>query len=266
MISVNIKTKLSIIAFTISYGAMAFQVQASQAETAVGDQKNSSWKTDAEVGISLTSGNTESSSYRGRVNIVNERVKWTSWYDADLLFREDQLTNSNGERETQTTMDKYSVSAYNFYKIGDYEKNRRQRIVAFASHREDEFSGVRKNSSLGTGYGLRLYQGKNSFLDGGIGPGYTFVEDSEGVETDEPTLHGFLHYKWNINDNASLSQKVNFEKGENTGYSTAETSLTTKISDAFSMKFSVGVTYNSDTPVGTETTDTDTSLTLVYSF
>ena len=75
-----------------------------------------------------------------------------------------------------------------------------------------------------------------------------------------------LDYVWDINENAQFKQLLSTEIGGDTTISRSESSVSANIAGDLAMKFSISVKNNSDVPLGTEKTDTESAVTLVYKF
>ena len=132
---------------------------------------------------------------------------------------------------------------------------------------------------LSVGYGLRLLNRDNMYLSAEIGPGikrFEHQEDSSEVGDDGVPLAGEteseaiavakLDYNWQISENARFTQLIAMEYGDTNTKTVSESALLTKINGSLQMKFAFNITHNSDVSIDKENTDTETSLTLVYSF
>ena len=75
-----------------------------------------------------------------------------------------------------------------------------------------------------------------------------------------------LDYNWQISENARFTQLIAMEYGKTNTKTVSESALLTKINGSLQMKFAYNITHNSDVSIDKENTDTETSLTLVYSF
>ncbi len=117
------------------------------------------------------------------------------------------------------------------------------------------------------------------WLSAEIGPGYKhFTYPDDSTETDdsgkllagesdgEVIALGKLDYNWKISDNARFTQLVAIEYGDTNTKTRSETALLAKINGSLQMKVAYNITNNSDVADDKESTDTETSLTLVYSF
>ena len=113
-----------------------------------------------------------------------------------------------------------------------------------------------------------------------IGPGYKrdvtqATTDDSGLVTTPSEIQSSLiiqaqaEYLRKINEHVefkqTLSAKYAPQSGENSKYK-AETSITTKLIETLALKFSVTIDHNTVVEEGTERTDTQTAMTLVYSF
>ena len=117
------------------------------------------------------------------------------------------------------------------------------------------------------------------YLNAEIGPGIKRFEhqkessdlDDNGLplagETESEAIGvAKLDYNWQISENARFTQLVAMEYGDTNTKTISESALMTKINGSLQMKFAYNITHNSDVSDEKENTDTETSLTLVYSF
>ena len=107
------------------------------------------WEASAEFGLLYTSGNTETESLKGKLNISRDVQNWRhkgviDYYTAE---QEDQSTGESIE-----TADRMFVSAQSNYK---FSPDSRSSLFVFGSYEEDEFSGYEYQATVATGYGAR---------------------------------------------------------------------------------------------------------------
>ena len=79
-------------------------------------------------------------------------------------------------------------------------------------------------------------------------------------------IRGAVNYKWNISETARFTQTFSTEIGDENTKSRAESALSAQIAGGLSMKLSLKFDHNTDVAVGVEKLDTETAVTLVYSF
>jgi putative salt-induced outer membrane protein YdiY len=80
------------------------------------------------------------------------------------------------------------------------------------------------------------------------------------------TVRGAAQLRWRVSPSAAFSQSVSVERGTSNMHSIAETALSTKINGTMQMKAAFSARNDSNVPENKKNTDTQTSLTLVYSF
>lgn len=221
------------------------------------------WNTSAELGAISTSGNTVGTSVTGKLDAKQELPKWSNEYILTGYFKDEEVTNDDGEKVRERSAQRYSVSAKAGYKLlhDDHGK-----LFALATHVDDRFGAYTRYSTIGVGYGTQTYQSDTHTLDVEIGPGYFRGVRSEGETENGPTVRGAALLKWKLSDNAQFSQNVIVERGTSNIHSMAETALRTKINSTMQMKAAFNIRNDTSVPADKKNTDTQTSLTLVYSF
>lgn len=225
-----------------------------------GAQEADNWKGETELGVLITSGNTEETNIKGRLGLIHEVETWRNSGD----FRADY-----SETDDQTTAEKYQAALET-----DYKFTQNQYWFVRGAYEDDRFSGYDFESSVTTGYGNRIWtSGERSFLDLSAGGGYRYNKleqvNAEGEDTEKEViarLAGQLDYA--LSANALFRQKLSTEIGldENNTITESETSLQANVVGNLSMKAAFRVKHVSDAPAGSENTDTETSLSLLYGF
>ncbi|SFC52629.1 DUF481 domain-containing protein [Pseudoalteromonas denitrificans] len=241
--------------------------------SAVANEKKKDWEISSELGLILTGGNTKTTTLKGAIKARHEMESWTNEYKLDGLFKEDEVTNDDGSKETQRTNEKYFASVQGNYKLSESHTH----FFIYGSHASDYFGSYRNESVLSLGYGKRFLDSENMFFDAEIGPGYKYFEfpegstDKKGVSNEgdnkgEPIGLGKVNFNWNITEYAKFTQTVAVEYGSTNTKTKSESALLTKINGSMQMKVGFNVTHNSDVDTDKENTDTETVLTLVYNF
>lgn len=220
------------------------------------------WFTSAELGAITTSGNTNGTSVTGKIDARHETPKWSNEYIASGYFKQDEMVDDDGSRSSQRSAERYMLSAKAARKlIGEG-----RRAFVLGSHVNDKFGAYTRYSSLAVGYGSQWYRSDDKTLDVEIGPGYFHGERATGEEESGMTVRGAARFRWAMSPSAWFSQSVSVERGTSNMHSVAETALTTKINDTMQMKAGFSARNDTSVPVGKRHTDTQTSLTMVYSF
>jgi putative salt-induced outer membrane protein len=220
------------------------------------------WQTSAELGAINTSGNTAGTSITGKIDARQELDSWNNQYIFSAFFKEDEKTDEAGNNVNERSAERYLISAKGAYKLNTEFDN----VFMIGSHTNDQFGAFEKYNTVAVGYGTRLYQAKTQHLDVEIGPGYFFGTRATGETENGLIIRGAAAYHWQISESAAFSQTMSVEYGDDNTRSIAETAVTAKINGAMQMKAAFLVQNDSDVQPDKKNTDTQTSLTLVYSF
>lgn len=212
---------------------------------------------DGEFGFIATTGNTETTSIKGKLSAHQELIQWSNDFTLEALYKKDEINDVE-----QTTAQKYFLSAQGNYKL----ENPDHRIFGFTSYEDDKFSSFNYQATLATGWSQKLWEDDKSQFNYSIGPGYSFAETTEGEDQNSLIVRAALDYQWKISDTANFKQLLSTEVGEDNTKSKSETSVSAQISGGLSLKVSLILDHNSDVADEIDNLDTQTSVTLVYSF
>ncbi|WP_286233325.1 DUF481 domain-containing protein [Thalassotalea sediminis] len=240
------------------------------------EQKETSpFKASAEFGALFKTGDTKSGDLKAGLDFDYEKAQWRSSLNFDVLVRktESEVTNDDGTTSDkfETTDQKWTIVSQTNYTI---EPNGKNYIYGNASYEDNRFSSFDNQSSISTGWGRRWFETEKASLDADIGPGYKRDVLKEPNEHGETTDDAFIVqaqalYKRKINEHVQFKQllvaKYAPKNGANSTYK-AESSITTKLIETLQLKFSFIVDHNTDVDADKENTNTQTAMTLVYSF
>jgi putative salt-induced outer membrane protein YdiY len=224
--------------------------------------EGSNWFTSAELGAISTSGNTTGTSVTGKIDARHEMSNWSNEYIFSGFFKEDEVVNQDGTRTRNRSAERWQVSAKAAFKLLE-DGNR---AFVLGSHVNDKFGAYTRYSTLAVGYGTQLMKREDKTVDVEIGPGYFHGESASGEQDSGMTVHGAAQLRWRVSPSAAFSQTVSVERGTTNVHTVAETALSTKINGTMQMKAAFSARSDSKVPEDKKNTDTQTSLTLVYSF
>tara|TARA_R110002126_G_scaffold12196_22_gene53249 strand:+ start:19943 stop:20695 length:753 start_codon:yes stop_codon:yes gene_type:complete len=223
---------------------------------------NKVWQTSAELGAITTSGNTVGTSVTGKIDARQELESWSNQYIFSAFFKEDERTDDEGNTVKERSAERYLISAKGAYKLDTEHDN----LFIIGSHTSDKFGAFEKYNTVAVGYGTRLFQAEHQHLDVEIGPGYFSGTRATGESESGLIIRGAAAYNWQISESATFTQTLSVEYGDDNTRTIAESAITAKINGAMQMKAAFLVQNDSDVQPDKENTDTQTSLTLVYSF
>ncbi|ABM00957.1 conserved hypothetical protein [Shewanella amazonensis SB2B] len=213
---------------------------------------------EAELGATLTTGNTDTTSLKGRLGLKHELGNWENEYTLEALYKEDT---------DEVTAERYFAGAQGNYKFDDNNY-----LFANANYEQDPFTGYDYKLTGAVGYGHRFIDTESTTLAMEVGPGYQYrrLDDEQSAllgysSEDSVVAHGVLNFETKISDSSKFKQLIVADYGDQLE-ARSETSLTANIVGALAMKFAVIVRYNSEPLDGKKSTDTETNMTLLYSF
>ena len=224
--------------------------------------EGSSWYTSAELGAISTSGNTTGTSVTGKIDARHEMSNWSNEYIFSGFFKEDEVVHDDGSRTKNRSAERWQLSAKAAFKL----LQDGNRAFVLGSHVNDKFGAYTRYSTLAVGYGTQLLKREDKSVDVEIGPGYFHGESASGEQDSGMTVHGAAQLRWRVSPSANFSQTVSVERGTSNTHTVAETALSTKINGTMQMKAAFSSRSDSKVPEDKKNTDTQTSLTLVYSF
>ncbi|RMJ04249.1 hypothetical protein DOQ08_01569 [Marinobacter litoralis] len=224
-------------------------------------QESENWEGEAELGVLMTSGNTDETKVNGRLGLINDREVWRN---------SGEFSTKYTEADDETTAEEYRAALETNYKFDE-----QQYWFLRGNWEDDRFSGYEFESSVTTGYGNRVWQsGKRSFLDLSAGAGYRYnkrmeVDPDTGRDVEEDAIARLAaQFDYGLSENSLFRQKLSTEIGldDNNTISKSETSLQSSIMNNLSMKVAYRVKHVSDAPEGSEKTDTELAVSLLYGF
>lgn len=223
----------------------------------------SPWKSSAELGFIRTTGNTETQTTAIKVDATYEVEKWRHSVHGEGYGQQSKIDTG----ETVVSAERYELSGKSDYKFSELDY-----MFAMLKLQKDRFSGYIYDHILSLGYGRKLLKQDSMELDVEIGPGARFYkvetapgEVDAGDET-EAVLRLSGKYWWAITGNSKFTQEVNSEIGETITSSQSITGIQANINSTLALKFTYTLRHKTKVPDGNEKLDTETAMTLVYSF
>ncbi|WP_372872023.1 YdiY family protein [Shewanella sp.] len=213
---------------------------------------------EAELGATLTTGNTDTSSLKGRLGLKHELGNWENQYTLEALYKEDT---------DEVTAERYFAGAQGNYKFDDDDY-----LFVNANYEQDPFTGYDYKFTAAMGYGHHLIDTDKTTLSLEAGPGFQYkrLDDVQAAllgDTSESNVvaHGVMNFETEISESSKFKQLIVADYGDKLE-ARSESSLTANIIGSLAMKFAVVVRYNSDPLDGKKSTDTETNMTLLYAF
>lgn len=227
------------------------------------------WSGGVGAGIVATSGNTESRSqnveYTLRYSAEESLWAWSSrgklvQVSSQIEFV-DQGTGES-RKETQVTAENYRLDLR-----GERRLDAQNYLFGQADFVKDLFASVRTSTSQTLGYGRRLLASEERTLDVELGVGARQQEDQMSRESVDELIGQFaLRFDTALGERARFGQQVQVQYGEENTVTDAKTKLKLSIVGALWAQLGFDLRHNSVASAGEESTDTTTSLSLLWEF
>ncbi len=225
---------------------------------------SATWTSDAEVGVVVTTGNSETQTSNAKVKVTRETEKWLDSGSLEALGS--SSTDQTTGKKT-TTAEKYVANLKTEYKITGEDF-----LFVNANYVDDRFSGFEYQATLSLGYGRKLIKTDKQTLSVEIGPGMRFYKVSPDPITNarspsdhETIARGAMNYVYNFSEHSKFTQDLLVESGDHATITESVSAITAQVTGKMAMKASFKVRNTSQVPDDTEKTDTESALTLVYS-
>lgn len=210
------------------------------------------WTGGAELGFVITSGNTETQTVNGKVDVTKDLETWRNNAKLEAL---------NTSENEETSAEKYIAAWKSDYKFDDSNF-----LFVTGQYEDDRFSGYDYQATFALGYGRRVIESDTQLLDLEAGPGFrrskvTATEDNE----DEGILKLAGKYRNKFSESAEFLEDLTIDVGEDSTISKSVTAIKAQVAGKLAMKVSFTIKHTSEVPEGTKKTDRETALTLVYS-
>jgi putative salt-induced outer membrane protein len=232
--------------------------------------EKSMFSSSAELGFLYKTGNTKSADINAGLTVKFEQKQWLSTLDFDILAKQTE-TDINGVKDLATTEQKWTIDSKTNYTLDATSKNY---MYGNAFYEDNRFTTYDSQSSVSAGWGRNWYKTDKASFFADIGPGFkrdvTKATDTAPSETSNSLIvQAQALYLRQINAHVefkqTLSAKLATQSSENSTYK-AESSIITKLIKTLQLKFTVTLDYNTKVDIDKERLDTQTSVTLVYSF
>ncbi len=242
--------------------SLAFNANAKEAV-----KEKPSYTLSAELGFLYKTGNTKSADIKAGLNYRYEKDQWLNLANFNILAKKTETTDADGNKNFESTDNKWNITTQSNYTINKESNNY---LYGNLAYEQDKFSGFENQSSFSAGWGRQWFKTETESFFADIGPGvkHDVLRASEDSKTNF-IIQAQALYTLQINEFVKLNQhlvaKQAIKSGENSAYKSI-TAITTKLIDSLQLKFSLIIDYDTEVEEGFENTNTETSMTLIYSF
>ncbi len=224
--------------------------------------QDAAWVGEGSLGAGMTSGNTDTTDFGMGLKLQRVQAPWTLTVEAIAEYAE-----TNGVESNNRT-----------FLAGQADFDLQDRLYGFVrgSWEQDKFSGYESRAFLGAGLGYHLLKAAPTTWALEVAPGQKFDEVREVILPGPVIIPGYSDNAFSVIGVSRVTHQFNpAVKIANDTFVTWS-DLTTQIDNrlavsaaltgALSARFSFDVRHDTNPPIGFESTDTATRVSLVYAF
>lgn len=219
--------------------------------TSHASEREPGYDASASLGYVGTSGNTDSQTLDTQLRYT---LRTTGGWVHNARFQA-----LYAEQDSVTSGERYLLEGKSDYRIGQ-----RGYVFGKGSYTDDRFTGYDYQASLAGGYGHYFSNTDELFIEAFVGAGYRHNALAVGPDDGEAIISMGQNIEWAFTDSTSLNQSLLSEIGDDLTVSRFEISLVSNIIGQLATKIAFQARHISQVPAGRKKTDTQTSVSLVY--
>lgn len=210
------------------------------------------WTGRAELGGYRTAGNSDTLGLVAVLDATREGLNWRHKFHAQADYTENAGI---------TTREHYLASYEPNYKFDD-----QLYVYGAGQYEADRFLGYYDRVSTSVGAGYSAIKTPTIKLDLELGPAFRHTYFTDGTSQGSPAARGTVDFRWKLRSGLTLSQTGSAYAQRYNSTVSGTTAVNAKLIGPLSAQLSYYVQYESEPPAGSETTDTTSRASLVYSF
>nr|MBV6630010.1 DUF481 domain-containing protein [Oceanococcus sp. HetDA_MAG_MS8] len=238
------------------------------AQAAEAESQPNPWFGKVAAGLVATSGNAESRSQNAEYELRygREDALWELSSRGALLQVRSEVQNTDADGEVrsdqQTTAENYRLDVR-----AERRVNEQNYVFAEAEYFKDLFASIRTSTTQTLGYGRRLLNTDTTSFDLELGAGAR-QQELQATRDSEDEFVGQLtaRLSWDPHERTSLTQRVTVQSGSENTVSESQTRIKFSVIGALWTQLGLDVRHNSQVSEGLESTDTRSSVSVLYEF
>jgi len=233
---------------------MALSITGTYSTVAFADEENNGeWSGTGQLGLSMTSGNSDTENLVAGLALERESEKWVNNFSMDIL---------RASTDDIDTAERYTLASRNGYKWDDNDY-----VYNNTRYEKDNFSGFDYTITTSFGWGHQFSDTETYKLSSEIGLGYKIEAiDVDRSENSGAVLVGKLDFMRQLTETTQLVDVLLVEAADDNTFIQNDLGVKFKVSDKFGVKLAHQYRHNTDAPFGKESTDTLVSANLTYDF
>lgn len=223
------------------------------------------WTGEVTAGLVQTTGNSESTTANGKVQVIYADEHWRNTFDGAAIKTE-QTSKTTG-------LDEVTAERYLVTDKADFNLTERDYVFLALEFEKDLVGPVRERTSETVGYGRKILTGPAHLLEAELGAGMRQTESQVVIPTapvavqDEDVIgRGRVAYRWNFTAESHFGETIKAESGDTNTLMESVTELRLSLIGKLYAQASYTIRQNTKVPPGAEKTDTITAFSLGWTF
>jgi len=220
--------------------------------SALAQDDERSYDASVALGYVGTTGNTDTTTFNAEVLLTLRADRWTH----------------NGKFQGLASQENDVARAERYYleDKSDFSLNADEYLFVKGSYTDDRFSGFDYQAAVASGYGRYLIRNDTMTLEAFGGVGYRQNAIIDAGSEGEGIVSLGENFSWQLGASSALTQSLTSEVGADLTVTRFEIGLVSNIVERIATKIAFQARNTSEVPAGNKKTDTQTSVSLVYSF
>ena len=223
------------------------------------------WSGSGELGLAVSRGNSRSENLNTKLNLVNEDDRWKHKFS---LAAQRSKGEVKGDFDNDGVPDErfdLTANRYEFGASSAIKMNKRAYWVGALRYEKDDFASFETQTTFSLSYGYKAIDSETTQLSAEVGPGYRRAKLARTGETESDAIvRGQVDYSHQLTATTSLGNLLLVESGSDNTFAQNDLGISVAINSRFALKAGIQWRYNSETDPGTKSSDTLTTVNLVY--
>lgn len=223
------------------------------------DVQAADWITKAEAGLVSARGNTHTDTSNAKFDVARSMGRWKNSLGLSGVYAADE-TGAISQRWDARAQTEFTFDTRSF-------------TFASVRYEDDRFSGFEYQTTYAAGFGRRFIDTDRTKLSAQLGVGYKVFETqasvSDGVvipseRGEDPVAQSVVEYEQALTDNTRVRNKLLTEWGPENSSVQNDLALQINMTRVLALAIGYSVRYNTQPPDGFNTTDTLSTVNLVF--
>lgn len=225
------------------------------------------WSGTGELGLSMARGNSRAENLNARLAFQKEDDDWVHRFSLAGLRARGEVTadfDGDGVPETrlETTANRFQLAGSSALKM-----NERSSWISSLRYERDDFAAYDYQATIAVGYGHKFIDTDDTRLATSIGPGYRRARyaSTQAIES-EMIARGTLEFAHQLTETTQFTNDLLVESGSDNTFAQNDLGVAVAINASMALKVGLQARHNTQTEPGRKSTDTLSTLNLVYKF